>query len=614
MPTKFRPFLQLFMALGLVGLIARVGLTQEQDSILERMRKDVTFLASDECEGRGVGTKGLDKAADYIAAQFKQSGLKPGGLNGTYFQPFPFCTNAQLDGESVLVLQGPDDKKITLKQGVDFQVLGTSAAGKLSAPLVFVGYGVTARGIAYDDYAGVDVKGKMVIALRRLPRWNDKDKPFDGVNKDDLAALDAKQFRAQLSKAAAVVLVNDATEMPNDALVPFATMARGIVTVSIPYVQIKRAVIDELLKESTGKSLGDNEKAIDSELKPHSAVLKGWRLAIDVKVKRQETPVKNVIGVLEGSGPLANETIVVGAHYDHLGISVSKADKTKKDTYYGADDNGSGTTAVMELSRRFGAMKNREGRRMVFMTFTAEERGLIGSRHYCQIEPLFPLKNTAAMLNLDMVGRLKDPTTKDAKNGKSKLLVVGMDSGKGFEEMLMKLNPGFDVVKDASGVFGASDHYSFYQQKIPVIFLWTGTHPDYHRPTDTSDKINVAGMKKITDYSERILDRLRTEPKRPEFVAIKSTFVGGGPRGPRMGIMPDYEFGGKGLRIVDLSAGGPADLAGLKKGDIIIEIAGKAIANVDGYMTAMKGQKIGAAVEIKIMRDSKEMQLKVTPK
>ena len=266
----------------------------------------------------------------------------------------------------------------------------------------------------------------------------------------------------------------------------------------------------------------------------------------------------------------------------------------------------------MELARRFGAMKT-DGRRMVFMTFTAEERGLIGSRHYARVQPLFPLKDTVAMFNLDMVGRLKAPP-KDGKDGKSKLLVLGTGSAKGFEELVMKLNTDFDVVKDGGGVFGASDHYSFYTQKIPVLFFWTGTHPDYHRPTDTSDKINVGGMKRITDYSERILDVLRTDPKRPEFVAIKTPFAGGGPKGPKMGIIPDYEFAGKGVLLDGVAPTGPAAAAGMKKGDIIVEIAGKAIPNLNSYMAAMESQKVGAAIDVKLMRDGKELKVSVTPK
>lgn len=615
MSMQYRRPVLAALVLGLCAVLGQ-GFAQDvkqEDPSIARMKKDITFLASDDCEGRGVGTLGLDLAAQYIAVQFSHAGLKPGGINGTFFQPFPFCTNAQLDGKSTMSII-TKDKTQALEQGKDFDVLGTSAPGSVTAPVVFVGYGVTARGIEYDDYAGLDVKGKIVIALRRLPRWSDAKRPFDGSNKDELASLDSKQYRAQAAKAAAVVLVNDATDADKDSFIPFATTSRGIITVSIPFVQMKRSILDEMLKASTGKSLAETEKAIDENLKPQSIVFKDTRIALNIKVKRQETMVKNVIGVLEGSGPLANETIVVGAHYDHLGYGGvgSLGGKAAKDKiHHGADDNGSGTTSVMELARRFAAMKNREGRRMVFMTFTAEERGLIGSRHYARVEPLFALKDTAAMFNLDMVGRLKDTGLPDG--AKPKLLALGMDSGKGFEDLVKKHNPGFDVIKDKS-VFGASDHFSFYQQRIPVIFFWTGTHPDYHRPTDTSDKINVTGMKRIADYAEKIIEDLRTMPKRPEYVENKTPFTGGGPKGPRMGILPDYQFGGKGVKLDGVSVKGPADDAGLKKGDVILEIAGKTVPDVNAYMTLMATQKAGVPIEIKILRDTKEMKLKVTPK
>ncbi|HZZ79181.1 MAG TPA: M28 family peptidase [Gemmataceae bacterium] len=615
MSMKYRRLVLIALVLGL-GAVFGQGFAQDvkkEDPSLARMRKDITFLASDECEGRGVGTLGLDLAAQYIAVQFSHAGLKPGGVNGTFFQPFPFCTNAQLDGKSSMSIITKGTTQ-ALEQGKDFDVLGTSSSANLTAPVVFVGYGVTAKGIDYDDYAGQDVKGKIVIALRRLPRWKDAKRPFDGTHKDELAALESKQYRAQAAKAAAVILVNDATDADKDAFIPFATTSRGIITVNIPFVQMKRAILDELLKSATGKSLAETEKAIDDNLKPQSATIKETQITLNVKVKRQETMVKNVIGVLEGSGPLANETIVVGAHYDHLGYGGfgSLGGKNAKDKiHHGADDNGSGTTSVMELARRFGAMKDRQGRRMVFMTFTAEERGLIGSRHYARVEPLFSLKNTAAMFNLDMVGRLKDTGLPDG--AKPKLLALGMDSGKGFEDLVKKHNPGFDVVKDKS-VFGASDHFSFYQQRIPVIFFWTGTHPDYHRPTDTSDKINVAGMKRIADYAEKIIDDLRTMPKRPEYVENKTPFVGGAPKGPRMGILPDYQFGGKGVKIDGVSVKGPAEEAGLKKGDVILQIAGKMVPDVNAYMTLMASQKSGTPIEITILRDTKELKLKVTPK
>lgn len=614
MLMKLRHILLFSFALGLAGLLVRSGWAQDakDDSIVARMKKDIFFLASDECEGRGVGTKGLDRAADYIADQFKKIGLQPGGSDGAYFQPFPFGTGAQLDGATTLVLTGPQGQKIALKQGVDFQVIGSSGSGKVSAPLIFAGYGVTAKGIAYDDFAGIDVKGKIVVTLRRLPRWNSKELPFDGANKDQLAALDAKQQGAKKHQAAAVLLVNDASELLNDGLLSFQG-TRGLSTVSMPFAQIKRSFVDDVLRSSTGMGLLETEKAIDGDLKPRSAALTGWTANLDVKIKRQETLVKNVIGVIEGKGPLAHETVVVGAHYDHLGYGSfgSLAPKAKGKIHYGADDNGSGTTSLIELARRFAALKNRAGRRVVFIAFTAEESGLIGSRYYTTNAPIFPLKDTTAMFNLDMVGRLKDP----ADGSKPKLLVEGSDTAKGFDELVTKLNPGFDIVKKNSRGFFASDQYSFYMQKIPVVFFWTGEHADYHRPTDTADKINVSGMKRITDYAEKVIDHLRTDPKRPEFVEVKVKFGGGGgPKGPRLGILPDYEFEGKGVHVTGVSPGGPADLAGIKKGDIIVQIAGKDIASVQGYSTVMASQKLGATIEIKVLRDKKELTLKATPK
>ena len=616
MPTTFRRALLFTFALCLTGSLAGWVLAQD-DAIEARMRKDITFLASDECEGRGVGTKGLELAAEYIAKQFKDAGLKPGGVDGTYFQPFPFSGSAELDGTSTLVLHGPKGEKIKLKQGPDFRVIGFSAAGKLTAPLVFAGYGVKARTIDYDDYKGIDVEGKVVVTLRKLPRWNSKDFKFDGANKDELSALEYKQLTGHANKAAAVILVNDETEMPNDRLLPFATAAKSNTTISIPYVQLKRSAIEDILRSTTGMGLAETEKAIGGDLKPRSAPLTGWTVELDVKINRQKVVVKNILGVVEGKGPLANETIVIGAHYDHVGYgefgSLGGPDK-QGDIHHGADDNGSGTTSIIELARRFGAMKDREGRRLVFMTFTAEERGLIGSRFYTTT-PLFPLKDTVAMVNLDMVGRVKE--TKDGSP--AKLLVLGTESSKDFDALVNKHNPGFNLVKDTNpAAWFGSDHYSFYQQKIPVIFFWTGDHPDYHRPTDTADKINVAGMKKVADLTERVVASLAADEKRPDYLPVKSTFKMGGPnRGgdaPKLGIRPDYNFPGKGVLVEDVPDGGPAQLAGLKAGDIIIELAGKATPNVTAYMALMRQQKANVAIEIKLIRDKKEMSLKVTPK
>jgi hypothetical protein len=599
-----------FAALLILIVTGLAGAASREDEIEARLRRDITILASDEYEGRGVGTAGLDMAAQYIARQFSEAGLKPAGPDGSYFQPFPFSAGGELDGPSSLVLHGPLGQDIALKQGKDFQVIGYSGSGTVSAPIVFAGYGITAKGVSYDDYKGSDVRGKVLLLIRRTPRYSNGELSFDGKRRDEHAALETKLALAEANKAAAVLLVSDATELPADNLMSFQTTSRAS-SGSIPFLHLKRAIADDILRSSLGTSLHEVEKAIDRNLEPQTTPLTGWSANLKVKVKRKMVEVKNVAGVVEGRGPLANQTVVIGAHYDHLGYGGAgsrQKDRSKKEVHHGADDNGSGTTTLLELARYFGAQKDRTGRRLVFIAFTAEESGLIGSRHYTKRTPLFPLADTVAMVNLDMVGRLRP----DPKEGKDKLLVEGTGTAKGFEQMLDKLNPGFQLVKKGGGN-GPSDHDSFYNQKIPVVFFWTGMHDDYHRPTDTADKINVAGMRRIAEYAERVIDTLATDPQRPVYVEVASNLSPGGPRGPRLGIMPDYESEKTGVLVGAVSKDGPAAKAGLKDGDLIVEIAGRAVTNVNTYMAVMSLQRASEPLAVTVVRDGKKLQLKVVP-
>lgn len=583
-----------------------------QDASEERLRRDVTYLASDECEGRGVGTKGLDKASEYIARQFAEAGLLPGGVKGTYFQPFTVSGSSKLDGPSSLSLKGPLGQTIQLKVGDHFQVMGLSGSGKVSAPLVFVGFGAVAKDIGYDDYKGVDVAGKIVVMLRHTPRWSNANAPFDGPRKDEHASLEKKQSLAEIHKAAAVILVNDLSEA-GDKLMPFTYIAGGTPS-SIPGLHVHRNILDPVFQSALNMTLSDVEKAIDRDLKPQSAMLTGWSASIETGVKRETVAVRNVIGVVPGHGPLANETVVVGAHYDHLGYGGrGSRSPSSKDIHHGADDNASGTTTMLELARRFAKMEKRDGRRVVFMAFSAEEMGLLGSRHYTNKEPLFPLENTVAMVNLDMVGRVvADPMTK-----KSKLIVEGLGTAKGFEQLIEKFNgkDGFQLSKKQGGT-GPSDHDSFFRKKIPVLFFWTGTHADYHKPSDTSDKINVTGMKKIADLASQAIDHFATDAKRPEFIQVASTTTPMSPagKGPRLGIIPDYEEGREGLLVGGVQDGGPAATAGIKGGDVIVEIAGKSVKNINTYMVLMAQQQVGQTVEIGVLRGGKKLQLKVNLK
>jgi hypothetical protein len=600
------------------------------DPVLERMRKDIFFLAGPECEGRGVETKGIEKAADYVVAAFKDAGLRPGMKDGSYFQPFTITAGVKLDKPTKLVLTGPKDDAKELKLGTDFNPMGFSPTSKASAGLVFVGYGVTAPKLKYDDYEGVDVAGKIVVMLRRIPRYAEKgEKRFDttspSADESEFAPFAAKIENAVAHKAAGIIMVNDTTAAgPRDPLPQFLNHAMGTEPAPFPVMFVKREVLDPLIASGPVRTVADIETLIDKDMKPRSFEIKGWKADAEVTVVKTEYKCKNIVGVLDGHGPLADETVVVGAHYDHIGYgtfgSLGGAAGNGK-LHYGADDNASGTTGLIELARRFGAMKDRQGRRLVFIAFSAEERGLFGSQFYCK-HPLFPLDATAAMINMDMIGRTKPVPTDWLGVGekKDRLIVYGTGTGDGFEKLVDAGNTktgDFRLTKLAAGS-GPSDHDSFYRKKVPVLFLYTGTHGEYHRPTDVPEKINVPGMKKVADLVEYLAAELATR-ERPKYFATKDPWSdptetrSARPAGPKLSVLPDYNYEGEGMRLEGVNAGGPGDKGGLKEGDVIVEIGGKPVKNVGGYMTAMSGTKAGTPTDIVVLRKEKRVTLKVTP-
>ncbi|MFO0929368.1 MAG: M28 family peptidase [Gemmataceae bacterium] len=567
------------------------------EAVEARLRRDVTFLASPECEGRGPTTKGIDRAAGYLAAEFGRIGLKPAGKDG-YFQPF-----ALAGGVARLSLTGPDGKALDLKPGADYLALGNDGAGQADAGVVFVGYGVTTKEPAYDDYAGVDVAGKVVVIVRDTPRATAKDRPKEFAA---AAPIAAKLAVAKKRGAAAVLFVNDADTASADDVpldYTYVSVGRGA---RVPAVSVRRAVIDRLLP--AGTTLAAIEKEIDRTLKPASRALTGWTAKLHVERKTDAVALKNVVGVLEGNGPLANETVVVGAHYDHLGYGgpSSLAPGKKRAIHHGADDNASGTTAMLELARQFAAMPQRQGRRLVFVAFSGEELGLFGSAHYCK-NPPFPLKDTAAMYNLDMVGRLR----KDDKTGQLRLLTEGHGTAAPFKELIdnQAKKRGFTLSSKASG-FGPSDHASFAGKKVPVLFVWTGVHPDYHRPTDTADKINLDGMRRIVEMSEEIVTSLTQMPK-PAFIEVKGEPTGRPSSGPRLGIRPGYGGDAEGVEVEGVVAGGAADRGGVKEGDRVVGIAGKPVKNLNTYMQAMAVQKAGTTIDVDVIRKGTKVSLKV---
>ena len=265
----------------------------------------------------------------------------------------------------------------------------------------------------------------------------------------------------------------------------------------------------------------------------------------------------------------------------------------------------------MELARRFAAMPNREGRTIVFITFSGEELGLLGSRYFCN-QPLFNLVDWAAMINLDMVGRM----SQDQESKKGKLQVEGTGSAKMWDPLIEQLNAKYDfkLVKNPA-VIPYSDHASFYSKKVPVCFFWTGYHPDYHAPSDTADKINVPDMRRIVDMTEESVLFLTTSKDRPEYQQVKSQGLGrpGGGNIPRLGFAPAYGEEGEGVLVDSVTDGGPAAKGGIKKGDRIVEIAGKPVKNLEAYMSAMGGHKAGENLEVTVLREKKKITLKVKP-
>ncbi|MCS7166289.1 MAG: M28 family peptidase [Gemmatales bacterium] len=588
-----------WFAVLIVPLVARDARTVES-----RILEDLKYLAGDECEGRGIYTQGINRAADYLAAELKKLGLKPISAETGYFQPFRIVGQAKLGKVHQLVLHGPQGQRITLERGKHYQVVAFGSAGQVKAPVVFAGFGIISKEPAWDDFAGLDVAGKVVIMLRRLPRMSHAEAPiFVGGGDHPAAALQSKATNAALHKAAAVIFVNDAdlAAQNKDELMPFDYTAQSREPVQVPMVHVKRAIVDRMLA-AAGTDLKTLEATISREARPRSLAIPGWQVELQVEIAREYVTLKNVIGVLEGKGPLAEETVIIGAHYDHLGYGErGSLARGVRAIHYGADDNASGTAAVLELARRFAEMQDRQGRRLVFIFFSGEEQGLLGSRHYCN-HPVFPLENTVVMVNFDMVGRLRD----------DKLTVYGTGTAKGFDKLVDELGKkhGFQISKVATG-FGPSDHAAFYGRKIPVFHFFTGTHPQYHRPTDTVDTINVAGIRRIVDMGEELIAHLATVRPRPEYVAVAQPAKPGATpgRGPRLGIMPNYEDTKEGVLVEDVLPESPAAKAGIQRGDRIVEIAGKPVNHLTAYMAIMAGFKAGDKIEITVLRGEKKLKL-----
>ncbi|MCO6454125.1 MAG: M20/M25/M40 family metallo-hydrolase [Pirellulaceae bacterium] len=577
-----------------------------------RVGEDIRYLASDELEGRGPDTPGLQKAADYIREEFQRLGLKSGVEDGSYFQKFEMAIDTRVQAEQTsLVLKGPDGQEIRLELGQDFQPLATGGAGQAAAEIVFAGYGISAPNLEYDDYKDADVEGKIVLIVRREPQQGQDSGKFEGTKVTSYSFIRTKVSEAKQRKAAAILMVNDpfsTAQEKKDELTEPSGFGTG--SLRIPFAHVSQAIVDRMLKASPLKagedqtldSLAAVEKRIDEQLAPVTQPLAGWTAELKCGFEAVQAEVANVIGVLEGEGPLAGETIVVGAHYDHLGYGPFGSRRPGvRAIHNGADDNATGTSAVLELARRFAQRDTRPARRMVFVGFTGEERGLIGSNYYLE-HPVVPLDQTVTMLNFDMIGGLKEDG----------LLVGGVRSAKEFAGLVEKAAEASQVKVKPSETLGGSDHAGFYRKGIPVFFCFTGMTDLYHTPDDDFETIDVPGVVRTIDFAEQLLGQVVGLPQRPEFIRrpMSSPQRGGG--AAYLGVVPDYAGGGEGLRITDVNADSPAAKGGLKAGDVIIKFGDVAVADIQGLFDALRKYKPDETVKVVVRRDGKEQTLDVT--
>lgn len=571
----------------------------------------IKYLASPEMRGRATGSPELEKAAAYIRDQFRGFGLKP-VPGATFYQNFDVTTSARLGPKNDFTYQDGAASH-PLAFGRDFIPLNLSSAGDVSGNVVFAGFGITAPEYDYDDYAGLDVKGKIVILLRHEPQEFDDKSVFEGKVYTAHSQIFSKASNAKIHGAKAVLLVNDVAAHPGDGdeLEKFGGTA-GPDNGGIEFVQVKANLVNQWLAPA-GKNLESIESDIDKNLHPESFALPE-KLSVDVNVDvtREIKTVHNVLAYLPGE---TNEYVVIGAHYDHLGLGeqYSLAPSLAGHVHPGADDNASGTAGVIELARWFSHQPKQQ-RGILFMTFAGEELGLLGSSYYVN-HPLLPLANDVAMINMDMIGRVRD----------RKLYIGGVGTASTFLPLLQQLAPKHDFDADLTekAGYGSSDHTSFTTKQIPVLFFFSGLHADYHKPSDTWDKINAPDAVRVLDLVADVTDHLIDGSPRPKFVRVAETEPpgevatphagrgAGGGYGPDFGSIPDFTELPNGVRFADIRPGSPAAKAGLKAGDILTQFDGKPIQNLYDFTYALRASHPGQMVLVKVLRGNQTIEAKV---
>jgi len=566
-----------------------------------RARAEVSWLADPARTGRGVGTDGGQETAAWIGARFAEAGLAP-AFDGGYLQRFEAPFRATLKGGNALALGAG-----ALALARDWLPFGFSDDGTVEGELVFAGYGISAPDLGYDDYAGLDVKGKVVVVAQDFPREVDHASPFRDARHYRFAEWRYKAINARDHGAAALLGVRDvwSHEGPDD-LPPWrgqVSSRAGLVAARVTAAALARAGVDVRALAAPGEADG----------RPHPRAL-GLRARLDVEVLHERAETANVVAILPGRDPaLAGECVVIGAHHDHLGLGgdASLAPEQTGVVHPGADDNASGVAALLAAARAFAA-EGPARRTLLFAAFAAEEAGLLGSAHLVKNPPAScPVERMQLMVNLDMVGRSRD----------GKVYVDGADTARGLRDEVRALSRRapplpLTLAFGGEGGYGPSDHTSFHARGVPVIFLFTGAHADYHRPTDTAEKIDAEGLAAVARLAYRAARGAADRDGRLEVVraAGPPPREGRGERGygSYLGAIPDFaERSEPGVLLTGVRPGSPAERAGLVGGDVLLRVGATRVLNLQDLAFALRSNRPGDEVEVEWARGAERRTAKV---
>jgi hypothetical protein len=587
--------------------ISPAAYAQAPAAAADRTRERVETLASDTFEGRLTGSSGETKAAAYLANELTKIGARPLPGQTSLVAPFTFTAGSK-DGGSTMTLQagGRSQRFFAPSNVIALAFSDTAEAG---GDAVFAGYGLVvppSQNFGYDSYQGLDVKDKIVVVLRYFPE--DADRQTRAI----LARYSDLRYKAQAARqrGARAMLVVTGPRSPNAGrLVPMsfdtAIAGSGIVAASIT-----GAVADRLFS-AAGKSLDEVQKDLDTG-NPHASgfALTGITLSVNAKVIRQAQTGHNVLAYLPATSPvdaIDKPWIAIGAHFDHLGRGTTggslagEADAGK--VHHGADDNASGTSAVLAIADALS--RQPRNRNLLVALWSGEELGLLGSSAFVATPPV-PLDRIAAYLNFDMVGRMQD----------NKLVVQATGTSEQWPKVLEQANvvAGFDLTLQPDP-YQPTDVSNFNQAGVPCLSFFTGSHADYHKPSDTAEKIDYADLARVSQLGGSIVKRLMGAENAPAFTKVEPKTEAGGRAGLRVftGTIPDYASDVKGLLLGGVVAGGPAEKAGLQKGDVIIEIAGQSITNIYDYTYALDLLKIGAPTNVVYTRAGERREATLTP-